>query len=674
MERFGRYVLLERIAHGGMAEVFRAATLGSDGFSKQVAIKRILPHLAMEKGFVGMLVDEAKIAATLNHPNILQVLDLGREGNVYFIAMEFVSGQALNHVVATGIRAQTRLPPAFCFHVVGQALRGLAYAHEKTDSTGQPMGIIHRDVSPQNVMVAYDGAVRLADFGIAKAAERSTQTLTGSLKGKPAYMAPEQVQGQEIDQRIDIYAMGVVLHEMLAMKRMRKASTDVAILLDVASGSYPKLETLGVDLPEPATRVLYRALEPDPGSRWSTALEFAEALEEAAEGLGWHCTTAQTAQMMAKLFPKEIVRERERTTHFQGVLTELVNADAEQVNIILTRETERQVGEDDGVLPTPSRPGTNATGNNVPTHRTPSVILSQAVVAPVAQPVLPPPADGGGGLKAAVAGLAVLVLLGLAGGGYMLTRGNGAASTATGQLIIETTPSGARVMVAGKAVTGVTPLVAEGLPPGPVEVVVNLPGMTTTKEVVVVQAGSAAKVHLLLTGREVRLPVSSNPDGATVTVNGAHVGETPLTVTLVGGQRVHVKLELPGHVPVDKEMGVDDAPATLHVALQKKDDRKDPQDTPTPTGGRKGKGRDKGNQAAPDDGDETMGRFTVQSRPWARIVIDGKDTERFTPVADMPLSAGKHTVKLVNDEENLGATFTVVIKPGQTVSVLKDLK
>ncbi|MBI5495554.1 MAG: protein kinase [Deltaproteobacteria bacterium] len=644
MERFGRYVLLERIAHGGMAEVFRAAQLGQEGFARQVAVKRILPHLAQEAEFVGMLVDEARIAATLHHPNILPVLDLGREGSVYFIAMEFVSGQALNNVVAQALRARERLPHALCVHVVSQALRGLAFAHEKTDATGRPMGIIHRDVSPQNIMVGYDGAVWLADFGIAKAAERSTQTLTGSLKGKPAYMSPEQVTRHQVDQRVDLYAMGVVLHELLAMRRMRKAQSDVQVLVDVAGGQYPRLNELGVELPDVVADALYRALEPDPDRRWQTARAFADALEAAADGCGWNCTTTQAGQQMQRLFPLEMARERDVQARFQGLMEEMARAAPDQISAIIRRESADE----------PTAAGSPA-GGNPPTPR------------PGAAAALPPGVTPLSATRVVAFSALLGVLVAAAGVvGWWFTVGS---RQAPGQLIVETAPPGASVTVAGRPIPGTAPVVAPSLAPGPVEIVVMLPGWQLRKEVVVIRPGATEKVRLVLDPVEVRVPVSTTPPGARVVVDGRAVGATPMTVVLRGGAPRDLKLELDGFLPWQRAVQADEAPPRIDAVLERVPSASPPPAEPARAAQPPARKNDKTPARAEGDG-----FLSLQSRPWGRILVDGKDTGRFTPVADLPIPAGRHTVKLINDEENLGTAFLVTVKPGETVSLFKELR
>lgn len=680
MERFGRYVLLERVAHGGMAEVFRAASVGADGFAKLLAIKRILPHLAAEKAFVTMLVDEAKIAATLAHPNILQVLDLGRVGPVYFIAMEFVAGQALNHVVAGALRQGFRLPPAFTMFVVGQALRGLAYAHDKLDTTGKPMGIIHRDVSPQNIMVGYDGSVRLADFGIAKAAERSTQTLTGSLKGKPAYMSPEQVQGKSIDQRVDVYAMGVVLHELVAMRRMRKAQTDVQILMDVAKGEFPTFEQLGVTLPSDAAEVVYRALSMEPEGRWPTATAFADACDEVCRHHGWHFTQQQVAQVMGKLFPKELERELSAQTKFQALVNDLAGAQTGEISQILQRADGPGHGQDQAT-PTPGSSGVATLVTPPPPGDSALSGIRQVLPTEVTLSPVPPPAQAGARHALMGALGAMLLVLALGGGALLWMRGGG-ESHGSGQLIISTQPPGASVTVGGKQLAGVTPLVADNLPDGPVELVAQMPGMLPLKDVVQVQAGNARKVSLVLQPRVAQVRVITSPAGAHVSVNGAAAGSAPVLVDVKGPGPATVRVEMAGYIPANRQIDVDDPPAQVELTLVRREskdtDGKADRDDRRGNRGRSnhGRGRDgnKGSAAAqppPDTGGEGM--LTLQSRPWARIFVDGKDIGRFTPAAEIALPAGKHSVKLVNNEEDLSAEFSITIKAGETLSLSREL-
>ena len=213
--KFGKYWLLERINVGGMAEVFKAKSYGVEGFEKLIAIKRILPSIAEDEDFITMFIDEAKIAVQLNHANIAQIFDLGKIDESYFIALEFVHGKDLRTIWDRHKRRGLRLPIPMSVYVISRVLEGLDYAHRKKNAGGEELNIVHRDVSPQNVLVAYEGEVKIIDFGIAKAANKASKTQAGILKGKFGYMSPEQVRGLPLDRRADIFSAGIILYELL---------------------------------------------------------------------------------------------------------------------------------------------------------------------------------------------------------------------------------------------------------------------------------------------------------------------------------------------------------------------------------------------------------------------------------------------------------------------------
>src|SRR5512139_2277258 len=214
---FGRYQLLELIARGGMAEVHKAKSHGVEGFEKVLVIKSILPELSRDAEFVEMFVKEAKIAVSLSHPNIVQVFDLGRADDRYFIAMEYVAGTDLSTLLRRAARHELPLAPALSVFIASEVAQALDYAHRRRDQDLQPMSLVHRDVSPQNILLGFEGAVKLTDFGIAKARHKVEEnTQAGVLKGKYAYMAPEQARGEPVDARADLYALGIVLYECLS--------------------------------------------------------------------------------------------------------------------------------------------------------------------------------------------------------------------------------------------------------------------------------------------------------------------------------------------------------------------------------------------------------------------------------------------------------------------------
>ncbi|KFE60150.1 serine/threonine-protein kinase [Hyalangium minutum] len=277
----GRYHLLARIAVGGMAEIWLARQAGLKGFEKFVVIKRILDGLGTDPEFVAMFLDEARIAAQLNHPHIVQIFDLGEEAGAFFIAMEYLPGENLAAIARTGARQSQPLPIPLAVRVIADAAEGLAYAHTKTGPDGKLLGIVHRDVSPQNILVTYDGVVKVVDFGIAKAATRESQTMVGQVKGKTAYMSPEQAKGQSLDARSDIFALGILLFELVTRSRLFQFSDPLEALRVVASDDpIPLAHERNPEVPATLGLIIARALARDPDQRYSTGRQFQYALEE----------------------------------------------------------------------------------------------------------------------------------------------------------------------------------------------------------------------------------------------------------------------------------------------------------------------------------------------------------------------------------------------------------
>ncbi|MGI5862602.1 MAG: serine/threonine-protein kinase [Myxococcales bacterium] len=278
MKGTARYELLDRIATGGMAELYRARVLGESGFAKLLAIKRILPQRANDGAFVRMLIDEARMAANLSHPNIVQVFELGRDEQGYFIAMELVSGPNLSALLRRLGEQGRRLPQACSIDIAIQALQGLDYAHKMTDAQGRPLNLVHRDVSPENLLLTTSGTVKLADFGIAKAKNRTHETRVGTLKGKLPYMSPEQIQGVPVDGRTDIFAAGLVLWECLAGSLRYDAESEYELVQQVAENRGRSLAELGVKVAPEVESALARALAHRAEDRFQTAGEFAQEL------------------------------------------------------------------------------------------------------------------------------------------------------------------------------------------------------------------------------------------------------------------------------------------------------------------------------------------------------------------------------------------------------------
>jgi serine/threonine protein kinase len=279
---YGPYQLEDRIAVGGMAEVFKAKRAGAAGFEKTLAVKRILPHLSDNEEFVNMFVDEAKMVAGLTHPNIVQILDLGKLETTYFIAMEYVHGRDLRTILKRASEKELRLPLDLSLRIVSALSAALEFAHRKKDDRGRPMEIVHRDVSPQNILISFEGDVKLTDFGIAKAATKASNTDRGALRGKLLYMSPEQAWGKAIDRRSDIFSLALVLYEMIANAKPFLAGHDgseMTILEKVRQCEIAPPRSLNPKIPESLDRLVMKALAKDPDERFQDAGEMNRALE-----------------------------------------------------------------------------------------------------------------------------------------------------------------------------------------------------------------------------------------------------------------------------------------------------------------------------------------------------------------------------------------------------------
>jgi serine/threonine protein kinase len=300
-DAYGPYRLAQRIAIGGMAEVFRAKKGGVEGFEKTVALKRILSHLSDNKEFVDMFINEAKLVSGLSHPNIVAIFDLGRIERSYYIAMEYVHGRDLRTILRRAKERGVAVPRPLAAYVIARTAAALEYAHRKRDEAGEPMRIVHRDVSPQNILLSFEGDVKLTDFGIAKAASKATITDKGALRGKLLYMSPEQAWGKPMDRRSDIFSLGIVLYETLTGQKPFLGTSETSILDTVRECRVAPPRSLDNTIPERLERVAMKALERDPEVRYQDAGEMQRDLEKIlhdAEG----ATARDVALFLEKLF------------------------------------------------------------------------------------------------------------------------------------------------------------------------------------------------------------------------------------------------------------------------------------------------------------------------------------------------------------------------------------
>ena len=308
-----RYELVAELAQGGMATVYLARVLGMADFKRLFAIKRLHPHLASEPEFISMFLDEARLAARLHHPNVVPIIEIGISDSQHYLVMDYIEGDTAGRLVVRAQHDGRKLPIGFTTRVVVELLTGLHAAHELTDDRGNSLEIVHRDVSPQNILGGVDGVTRITDFGVARAAARlQNQTQGGQLKGKLAYMAPEQVRGSiTIDRRADVFAAGIVLWEMLTARRLFKAESDAETLFRVVAAEVPPLSEVNPEVSQEIADVCHKALAKEPADRYQTAGDFADALEHAARASKSMFTVRESATLVNALIGMDIKEQRD---------------------------------------------------------------------------------------------------------------------------------------------------------------------------------------------------------------------------------------------------------------------------------------------------------------------------------------------------------------------------
>ena len=316
---FGRYLLLDRINIGGMAEVWRGKVFGAGGFERLVAIKRILPNIAEDEEFISMFQDEAKISVQLTHANICQIYELNRLGPSLYIAMEYVPGKDLRSIFERARKKGEPPPVPLVCYVVGKLCEGLDYAHRKKDQHGRDLNVVHRDVSPQNVLISFEGEVKVIDFGIAKAAGKVTKTQAGILKGKFGYMSPEQIRGLPLDRRSDVFAIGVCLYELLTGERLFVGESDFQVLEKVRKAEVLPPSTYNRRIPEALERIVLKALAKDPQDRFQYASELADDLQRFLITSDSIFSRKDLMQYMKSTFAEEVERERARLAEYADV-------------------------------------------------------------------------------------------------------------------------------------------------------------------------------------------------------------------------------------------------------------------------------------------------------------------------------------------------------------------
>jgi serine/threonine protein kinase len=525
---FGKFFLLQRLAIGGMAEIFRARVVGAGGFEKELVVKRILPNRAQDAGFIRMLVNEAKLTVQLTHNNIAQIYECGIIDGTYFISMELVNGVSMKDVMVGISRAGQSLTPEESIFLVLQLLQGLDYAHKKTDSTGAQLHVVHCDVSPDNALVSWEGEVKLLDFGIARAATGLSNYKEGMLMGKLGYVAPEQASlEQSWDHRVDIFAAGILLYELLTKQKPFPRATDVESLVSSRKAKVVPATTIDPRLPRDIDTILAKALAYDPEKRYPDAKSFADALVDVLFPTPQSQIQELLGRQMQTVFAERIQKQRAARGHDPLVMKVLSNIAAQQA------ATQYEQLSGPALTPAPAP----ATG---PIFETDERRSPRKAHAPRQRAVI---RQGPSLFSAALVGL-LFAVAGAAGLHY------GEIRLRPGVLLVTSEPPGAAISLDGASTGLVTPAALEGIPLyRPHEIQLGGQGFKATSEPIAPKWGAMVRrVNLKLQSTIGEVAVESDPAGAALTFDERPVGVTPVTVSGVRLDQPHrMDLALPGY-------------------------------------------------------------------------------------------------------------------------------
>jgi hypothetical protein len=523
---FGKFFLLQRLAVGGMAEIYRAKVSGAGGFEKELVVKRILPARSQDQGFIGMLVNEAKLTVQLTHNNIAQIYECGAIDGQFFIAMELVNGVTLKDMMATFGRAGVNISPEQAIFIVLQLLQGLDYAHKKTDAQGNPLRIVHCDVSPDNALISYQGEVKLLDFGIARAATGLSNYKEGMLMGKLGYVAPEQASLEKAwDHRVDIFAAGIILYELLTRQKPFPKATDVESLVQSRKTRVLPPTVVDERLPRDIDAIVARAMAYDPEKRYSDARAFADALVDVLFPTPHSAVQDLLGQQMQQVYADRIARQRAARAHDALVMKVLSHA-ADQQQAQYQRFTD-----------------TRPAATPAPFSRTDEIAFGDSGRVTAVRTRTRTVRVGMSPWRAFFLGLlaAALATGGLVAGEIYLRKG---------VLVVSSTPPGAEVLLDGRPAAAATPAVLDDLNVSvPHTVVIQAPGRRPVTVEVTPKIGQLVRrVHGDLASVVGSVTVESDPPGAELRLDGRPVGSTPMTLSGVRmDERHRIDLTLPGH-------------------------------------------------------------------------------------------------------------------------------
>ncbi|MBI5300204.1 MAG: serine/threonine protein kinase [Deltaproteobacteria bacterium] len=581
-QKAGQYYILEKIAQGGMAEIYKGLAYDLAGIKKTVCIKKILPNIAASREFIDMLVNEAKIAVKLNHGNIAQIYDLGKAGEDYFIVMEYVEGQTLSKLHKKVLRLGKKIPLPIACYLISEIANGLNYMHRKTDEDGHSLHIVHRDISPQNIMVSYSGTVKIIDFGIAKAAVKVGHTESGILKGKFAYMSPEQARGDTLDHRSDIFSLGVILYELLTGKRLFKGTDNKQTLRNVRKTKVVPPSEVNPDLSKQIDTLVLKSLSKDRRHRYLFASDFHEELQKFLHTHFPDFKSSQVAEYMQSAFQDELVLNRKLNTEGNAtphlILDKTETAHIDELSEKTSRKSAginwrefmidaewpetKDLKEESPVAEESESESESEHTEEKKVEATPSFV-KQAV-------------SWG-------AGLVVFFSLSLAGYFYYRTMDHGPVTIDYGpwtmdhgpkttqetitiqkeelklaSVTIESNPSGASVYLDENEIGQTTPAQLLNLQPGEKHTLgLYLTNYKFFKTDFETQAGETQKFHVELAMDYGSLKVISEPPGGSIFLNGQLTGTTPLLKSdLAPGALIKVEVQLTGFYPYSEDLQI----------------------------------------------------------------------------------------------------------------------
>jgi len=685
---YGKYVILDRIAVGGMAEVFRAQTFGVHGFQRLLVIKRILPHLSKDDEFVDMFIDEAKIAVGLTHANICQVTDLGKIDDNYFIAMEYVNGKDLRAILKKCYANKSPLGIEQSIFIASEFCKGLEYAHRREDPlTGQQMSVIHRDISPQNIMISYHGEVKIVDFGIAKTEYKIHRTQAGVLKGKFAYMSPEQSMGQELNQQTDIFSAGIILYEMLANKRLFLGGTDFETLENIKRCEVPSLREINPRVSKELEEVVLKSLAKDQKERYQTAGQMQNALSKILYTEFPHFNQDHLSKKLFLLFEDDIKKESENLKKAIDTIGAEQVADAQSASLKADHENSQKHTKTERekkpfflipwlialwalinrfkypllfllIMAIPVLFGKLFTGDDdKPTQEQPKQeeSLQKTFVFDTTPPKCKISING------EVKGETPLNIPLIVGREYQLGLEKEGFETINQKIIaspdntnfifemvkiqptvgavkVDTNPSGARILVNGQDTHQTSPAIIDELPfDKEVEITIQKEGYKSFSKSVLINQ-TTQDLYADLKKRGPTLKINVIPSTATIYLNKKSYGKT--ITDLTKNETYNLRVEAKGYLPDERKVKIDGDQLELDIELKKKETQ--------------------------------TGSLSISATPWATVLIDGKIVGT-SPILNHSLGVGKHDV-IFRHPDFPDVTKSINIRFNESHKLIIDLR